>query len=89
MDFPMNVDRMSIELSILYFDGSHWSKCINFDIFLSLKFVFIYQMSRGMRFPTMWYVRPAKAQTSLFRAFVSRLKILWLLSYWLSIIWSF
>ena len=23
------------------------------------------QMSRGMRFPTMWYVRPAKAQTSL------------------------
>ena len=21
-------------------------------------------MSRGMRFPTMWYVRPAKAQTS-------------------------
>ena len=22
-------------------------------------------MSRGMRFPTMWYVRPAKAQTSL------------------------
>ena len=23
------------------------------------------QMSRDMRFPTMWYVRPAKAQTSL------------------------
>ena len=23
------------------------------------------EMSRGMRFPTMWYVRPAKAQTSL------------------------
>ena len=22
-------------------------------------------MSRDMRFPTMWYVRPAKAQTSL------------------------
>ena len=22
-------------------------------------------MSHGMRFPTMWYVRPAKAQTSL------------------------
>ena len=23
------------------------------------------EMSRNMRFPTMWYVRPAKAQTSL------------------------
>ena len=23
------------------------------------------QLSRDMRFPTMWYVRPAKAQTSL------------------------
>ena len=23
------------------------------------------QMSHDMRFPTMWYVRPAKAQTSL------------------------
>ena len=23
------------------------------------------KMSRDMRFPTMWYVRPAKAQTSL------------------------
>ena len=23
------------------------------------------KMSRGMRFPTIWYVRPAKAQTSL------------------------
>ena len=26
---------------------------------------FDYILSRGMRFPTMWYVRPAKAQTSL------------------------
>ena len=24
-----------------------------------------YHMSRDMRFPAMWYVRPAKAQTSL------------------------
>ena len=24
-----------------------------------------YQLSRDVRFPTMWYVRPAKAQTSL------------------------
>ena len=41
-----------------------------------------------MRFPTMWYVRPSKSQTSLHicavwsdRAFASRLKNLWLLSY--------
>ena len=40
-------------------------------------------MSRGMKFPTMWYVRPAKAQTSLracmrslIRAVASRLDIL-------------
>ena len=38
-------------------------------------------MSRDMRFPTMWYVRPAKAQISLrirslIRAFSSRLNIL-------------
>ena len=26
---------------------------------------FLFYMSRSMRFPTMWYVRPAKAQTSL------------------------
>ena len=26
---------------------------------------FDYNLSCGMRFPTMWYVRPAKAQTSL------------------------
>ena len=39
--------------------------------------------SHGMRFPTMWHVRPAKAQTSLRirtdisdRAFASRLNIL-------------
>ena len=48
-----------------------------------------------MRFPTMWYVRPAKGETSLrisavwLRAFASRLNILWLLSYWLNLIWSF
>ena len=45
-------------------------------------------MSRDLRFPTMWYVRPAKAQTSLrpghmrslIRAFASRLNILCVLS---------
>ena len=33
-------------------------------------------LSRDMRFPTMWYVRPAKAQISIFRVFDSRLNIL-------------
>ena len=43
-----------------------------------------------MRFPTMWYMRPAKPQISLriravwIRAFANRLNILWLLSYWLN-----
>ena len=43
-----------------------------------------------MRFPTMWYVRPAKPQISLslIRAFASRLNILLLLGYWLNILWS-
>ena len=37
-------------------------------------------MSGDTRCPTMWYVRPAKAQTilrRLLRAFASRLNILW------------
>ena len=34
-------------------------------------------MSHDMRFPTMWYVQPAKPQASLrIRAFASRLNIL-------------
>ena len=34
-------------------------------------------MSRDMRFPTMWYVQPAKPQISgLIKAFASRLNIL-------------
>ena len=33
------------------------------------------KMSRDMRFPTMWYVRPTKAQRSLIKAFASRLNI--------------
>ena len=54
----------------------------------------VIQMSHDMRFPTMWYVRPVKAQTSLrIRAdwsepFASRLNILWLLSYLLNIVSS-
>ena len=34
------------------------------------------QLSRGMRFPIIWYVRPAQAQTRLIRAFAGRLNIL-------------
>ena len=58
------------------------------------------QMSRYMRFPTMWYVRLASLRSactyaqpahthSLIRAFASCLNILWVLSYWPNIIWSF
>ena len=53
-------------------------------------------MSRNMRFPTMWYMRPAKTQISLRIRTVwsepllySRLNILWLLSCWPNGIWSF
>ena len=54
-----------------------------------------FHMSRDMRFQKMWYFWPAKAQISLahtsrlIRAFACRLNILWLLSYWQNIIWSF
>ena len=43
-------------------------------------------MSHDMRFPTMWYVGPAKPQThthSLIKAFASRLNILRMLRNWL------
>ena len=40
--------------------------CLYFDIRLHWRsFCAALNMSRDMRFPTMWYVRPAKAQTSL------------------------
>ena len=42
-------------------------------------------LSHDMKFPTMWYVRLAKSQISLIRAFASRLNILWWLSYWRNI----
>ena len=47
-----------------------------------------------MRFPSMLYVQPANAQTSLhkmrslIRTFASRSNILWMLSYWLNSIYS-
>ena len=50
-------------------------------------------LSHNMRFPTMWCVQRAKAQTSLRIRGVwsetSRLDILWLLSYWPNIIRNF
>ena len=36
-----------------------------FMIWTAVLETFHWNMSRGMRFPTMWYVRPSKAQTSL------------------------
>ena len=63
-------------------------------LYIGLKFMWwclhiSWHMSCGMRFPTMWYVRPAKPQISLIRAFACHLNILWLLSYWPNTIWSF
>ena len=43
-------------------------------------------LSHNLRFPTMWYVRPAYVQS--IRAFASRLNILGLLRHWPNIIWS-
>ena len=34
--------------------------------------IFSNRMSRVMRFPTMWYVRPAKAQTRLSHIFINQ-----------------
>ena len=43
--------------------------------FVCMSFIRLY-LSHNMRFPTMWFVRPAKAQTSLrIRAFASCLNI--------------
>ena len=63
----------------------------NFKLFNTIWF---YEMSRYMRFPTMWYVRPAKPQISLrirslIGAIASRLTTLWVLSYCLNIIMEF
>ena len=46
----------------------------------SVRHSFLYDMSRSMRFPTMWYVRPAKPQISLrIRAFWSEpLLVAWI-----------
>ena len=47
MGFPMHVDRISVELPILYFKGSQnfpWD-IINYDALLSLNIVFIFANS--------------------------------------------
>ena len=40
MDFPIYIDTISIELPIVYFKGSQVN-FLNYDVFLSLKIVFI------------------------------------------------
>ena len=49
-------------------------------------------LRRDMSYPTMRYGQPAKAQTNLHAVWSEPLLvacILWILSYWLNIIWSF
>ena len=41
VDYPIHIDTISMELSILYFEGLLVKISIKFDIFLSLKIVFI------------------------------------------------
>ena len=101
---PFNVwsDRQSGEMQWTSLSGNAYKKL---HLYLPEKLLFhtrrrlwdlIYiYMSRGMGFPTMWYVRPAKPQISLrIRADWSKplpvsLNILCVLSYWLNIIWIF
>ena len=40
MDYPIHIDTISVYLSNLYFEGSQ-VKILDFDVFLSLKIVFI------------------------------------------------
>ena len=40
MDFPINIDTISMGLPILYFKGPE-VEVLNYDVFLSLKVVFI------------------------------------------------
>ena len=51
MDFPMHIDTISMGLLIVYLEG--------------LQVEFYKELSQCMRFPTVWYVRPAKPQISL------------------------
>ena len=55
-DFPYNTIKMP--LLIIYSD---FMLCV---LFVTVSSILCY-MSRNMRFPTMWYVGPAKPQTSL------------------------
>ena len=64
----LNVHEMAnfIKGCVTYF----FPKKITFLI--TLRWIYKEEMSRDMRFSTMWYVQPAKAQTSLrVRAFAS------------------
>ena len=69
-----------------------WISKMNIPVISSLVKTYT---SRDPKFRTMWYVRPAKAQSepayrrSLIKAIASVLNILWVLSYWPHTIWSF
>ena len=60
MDYPINFDTISMRWSILYFLRGHRSYFQNFDIFLSLKIVFILANSADpceMRHHSVFYLR--------------------------------
>ena len=68
---PRGVIGLSRFMSVVFPDHTHYYRicptlCAWFISLLESCFsLSIRQLSRDMRFPPMWYVRPAKAQTSL------------------------
>ena len=50
-------DQVKLKTAIFATGTSETRECFKYSKFCYL--------SRGMRFPTIWYVQPAKAQTSL------------------------
>ena len=52
----MDLDNAGYSISLM---------CLIFAIASTIPFTWACNMSHDMRFPTMWYARPAKAQTSL------------------------
>ena len=58
VSFP---DRCLLSYFVYHPSVSHWAWGVSFFF----KTSFPYNMSHGMRFPTMWFVRQAKALTSL------------------------
>ena len=69
-DYPIHIDAMSMELSILYFKGLSL-KILQNDVFLSMKIVFILSYNE-MPFLVAFYLGPTVCQSTCLP--VSRMK---------------